>query len=364
MSTVDQSLMYASQRRLIWLKFKKHRLALGSVGVLGLLYIVVFLAHYLTPYDPAERHTKRAHAPPQRVRVIHDGQLSRPFVYAYSQVRDERTLDWIYGVDRAKRIPIEFFVRGYRYKFLDLFWTDRHLFGVSEEGTIHLLGTDDLGRDFLSRMLIGGQISLSIGLIGVTLSFVVGLTLGGISGFYGGAVDMAIQRVIELLISIPTLPLWMGLAAAVPASWPATRIYLMMTIILSLVSWTGLARVVRGKVISVREEDFVMAARLCGAQEGWIIQRHLIPSMYSYIIVSLTMAIPRMIMGETALSFLGLGLQPPALSWGVLLQRAQNVRSIALYPWLLSPAIMVVLVVLCFNFVGDGLRDAADPYVR
>jgi peptide/nickel transport system permease protein len=364
MADADQTIVYASQWKLMWLKFRSHKLALASAILLGLVYLVVLFSQYLTPYDPTERHSDRVNAPPQPLHIVDNGTLSRPFVYAYSQVMDQNTLAWVYGEDREQRFPIQFFVRSHRYKFLGLFWTDRHLIGVQEEGTLHLLGTDHMGRDVLSRLLIGGQLSLSIGLVGIAMSFVIGLILGGVSGYYGGVVDMVIQRMIELLISIPRIPLWMGLAAAVPVAWPVARTYLMMTIILSFVNWTGLARTVRGKVISVREEDFVMASKLGGAREAWIIRRHLLPSLYSYIIVRLTMTVPGMILGETALSFLGLGLQPPALSWGVLLQGAQNVRTIALYPWLLSPAVMVVIVVLGFNFVGDGLRDAADPYVR
>ncbi|MCR4427325.1 MAG: ABC transporter permease [Firmicutes bacterium] len=364
MTRKAEAILYASQWQLMWRKFRSHKLAVVSLGFLAVLYLLVAFAQFVAPYDPRERHSERINAPPQRIRVWENGRFQWPFVYAYQQELDENTLAWVYSEDRSHRFALRFFVHSYRYRLLGVAYTDMHFVRVDEPGTLHLLGTDSLGRDVFSRLIIGGQISLSIGLVGIALSFVIGSLLGGLSGYYGGTVDMIIQRLIEFLVSLPTLPLWMGLAAAVPVTWPTTRIYFMMTVILSLVSWTGLARVVRGKILSVREEDYVMAARLSGAGQWWILRRHLLPSLFSYMLVSLTMAIPGMILGETALSFLGLGLQPPAISWGVLLQGAQNVRSIALYPWLLSPAVAIVVTVLCFNFVGDGLRDAVDPYVR
>jgi peptide/nickel transport system permease protein len=258
--------------------------------------------------------------------------------------------------------PINFFVQGAEYKFLGLVDTNLHLFGVAEGGTIFLLGTDELGRDLFSRILYGGAISLSIGLLGVFASFILGAVLGGISGYYGGIIDVIVQRVIEFLLSMPTIPLWMALSVAVPIDWPPTRVYFAITLILSLRGWCGLARVVRGKLLELREEDFVMAAQLQGANDGRIILRHMLPSFLSYLIVDMTLAIPGMILGETALSFLGLGLRPPVVSWGVLLQKATNVRTVATFPWLMWPAVAVILVVLGFNFMGDGLRDAADPY--
>ena len=359
-----KGIMYYSQWRLIWLKFKSHRIALVSACVLLGIYLSVIFSQFLAPYDPTERHTDRTNAPPQPIHWTEDGRLQRPFVYGYHRVRNANTLAWDYTADTNIKLPILFFVQGQPYRLWGLFPTKLHLYGVAQGGTIHLLGTDYLGRDTVSRLLYGGQISLSIGLVGVTMSLLIGMILGGLSGYLGGVVDMLVQRLIEFLICIPTLPLWMGLAAAVPATWPVTHVYLMMCVILSLVSWTGLARVVRGKILSGREETYVLASQLGGAGTGWILRRHLLPGLTSYVIVALTLSVPAMILAETALSFLGLGLQPPAISWGVLLQSAQNLRTIALYPWLLSPAILVIAVVLCFNFVGDGLRDAADPYVR
>ena len=271
----------------------------------------------------------------------------------------------IFEIDKTQSYPIYFFVHGDPYKFWGLLETDVHLFGVGDgDGVFFMLGSDRMGRDMLSRIVYGARISLSMGLMGVLMSFVLGIIIGGASGYFGGTVDLIVQRVIEFLRSIPTIPLWMTLAAAMPQDWPPARVYFGITIILSLVSWTSLARVVRGKFISLRNEDFVLAARLSGSSEFRIITRHLVPSFMSYLIARLTMAVPSMILAETSLSFLGLGLRPPVISWGVLLQEAQNLHSVALAPWLLLPGVLVVITVLCLNFVGDGLRDAADPYAR
>jgi len=272
------------------------------------------------------------------------------------------TLQRIYTTDQSKRVYLNFFVRGSEYRLLGLIKSDIHLFGSADGTPIFLFGTDNLGRDLFSRIMYGSQISLSIGLVGVFISLILGLILGGLSGLLGGWVDSAIQRTIEILMSIPSIPLWMALSAALPPHWPQIRVYFGITVILSVLGWTGIARVVRGKFLALREEDYVLAARTFGASNWRIIVRHLIPSFMSYVIVNVTLSVPGMIMGETALSFLGLGMQAPAVSWGVLLQDAQNIRSVALYPWLLIPGIFVVIVVLAFNFLGDGLRDAADPY--
>jgi len=356
-SKEEESVYYASQGKLIWIKFTKHRLAvIGSIVVI-LYYLMAVFNGFLSPYLPNERDSRYVYCPPQKV---HWAGL-RPFVYGLAQSEDPKSFRRIYTEDRSQVYYIRFFVRGSRYKTLGLFPGDLHLFGV-QDGPIFLFGTDKLGRDLFTRNLSSASISLSIGLVGVTLAFFLGCLLGGISGYYGGVIDNVIQRVIEFLRSIPTIPLWMALSAALPPHWPALRIYFGITIILSLVSWSGLARIVRGKLLELREEDFVMAAQLSGASDARIIGRHLLPGFMSYLIVDITFSIPDMIIGETALSFLGLGLRPPVVSWGVMLQDAQNIRTISQQPWLLIPAAFIIVLVLMFNFVGDGLRDAADPY--
>ena len=350
----------ASQWQLAWRKLIRHRLALVGGGV---LYAAALFAGFMAPYGPFTRNNDYINAPPTPLRLVaEDGLHLRPFVYAVRGEVDMESLRRRYSEDTSRRYPLSLLVRGEPYRLWGLIETDRHLFGVEAPGVVYLFGTDDLGRDMFARVLHAGRISLSIGLLGVAFSFVLGLLFGGLSGFYGGAVDLVIQRVVEFLISIPQIPLWMALSAALPANWPPLRVYFGITLILSIVGWTGLARVVRGKLLELREADFVMAARVAGALDGAIIRRHLLPSFMSYLIVSLTLAVPGMILGETALSFLGLGLRPPVVSWGVLLQKAQNLRTVALHPWLLIPAGFVVVTVLAFNFLGDGLRDAADPY--
>jgi peptide/nickel transport system permease protein len=359
----DEKVFVASQWRLMWLHFKKHRMAvIGSIVVL-LLYVVAALSSFISPYDKNVRFPNYINTPPQSVH-FYDGQSFslRPFVYGLIPKPDPETFSRSYEVDKSRKYYVRFFVPGSEYTLLGLIQTDVHLFGVDEGGTLFVLGTDELGRDLLSRVLAGATISLSIGLVGVISSFVLGSIIGGFSGFYGGVVDTVVQRVIELITSIPTIPLWMGLSAAVPRDWSPLQVYFAITLILSLRGWTRMARVVRGKLLELREYDFVMAARLSGTSDWRIITEHLLPLLMSYLIVTLTLAIPNMIMGETALSFLGLGLRPPVVSWGVLLQKAQNVRTVSVYPWLLTPAIFVILTVLAFNFMGDGLRDAADPY--
>jgi len=363
-NTVEDKLYTASQWQLTWWKFRKHQLAVFSTVVIVLFYLVAIFCEFLAPYPLEARDSKYALAPPQRVHWFREGRFG-PYVYGRDKQSDPET--WrITFVENEKEVhPIRFFVRGGEYEMWGLWEMDLHLFGVDDpEYVVSLLGMDKIGRDLLSRLIYGSRISLSVGLVGVFLSFVLGLLIGGASGFFGGLLDEIIQRVIELLRSIPTIPLWMSLSAALPRDWPIMRIYFGITILLSMVSWTSLARVVRGKLLSLREEDFVMAARLAGASNLRIIVNHLLPSFFSYIIVSLTMAIPGMILGETSLSFIGLGLQPPALSWGVLLKDAQTIRVLSQAPWLLIPGIPVVLAVLAFSFLGDGLRDAADPYSR
>ena len=352
----------ASQYQLMWQRFRRHRLAIAGGVVLGVMYLIGAFCEVVAPYDIRTRFSELPLAPPQRIHFFHDGRLHlRPFVYDFTLVEDPVTWRKSYGEDRSERRPIYLFETGDEYRFWGLFPARLHLFSV-REGTLLLLGTDEIGRDVFSRLVCGARVSLSVGLLGVLLSFVLGLGIGGVSGYFGGAVDNLIQRGIEFLRSIPVLPLWMALAAALPPQWPALRVYFGITIILSLVGWTGLARVVRSKLLSLREEDFVTAARVAGSSAPRIIAGHLLPSFLSYVIVALTLAVPEMILAETALSFLGLGLRPPVVSWGVLLGEAQNIHTVALAPWLMLPGVFIIITVLAFNLLGDGLRDAADPY--
>lgn len=361
----EEDVFTASQWRLMGIKFRRHKVAVWAGIVILCLYFIAAFCEFLAPYARDTRNVDMAYAPPQVVRFIsEDGLHLRPFVYGLEGFRHPETRRKLYVENRDARYPIRFFARGDTYRFWGLFETDRHLIGVDEGGTLHLLGTDMMGRDLLSRIFYGARISLTIGLIGVGLSFVLGLLIGVLSGFYGGAIDNVIQRLIEVILAFPTIPLWMALAAALPQTWSPLQIYLGITVVLSLVGWTGLARQVRGKILSLREEDFATAAILAGASRWRVMYRHLLPSFMSHIIVSLTLALPAMILGETALSFLGLGLRPPVTSWGVLLIEAQNVQALAAHPWLLTPVFFVIVTVLAFNFVGDGLRDAADPYSR
>ena len=361
--TRDQRYVVASQWQLTVWRFLRHRMAVIALVILGIFYLTVVFAEFVAPYDPYHNDAKYLHAPPQRLRFIDDqGRLHlRPFVYGLKSEVDPVRMALVFELDTSARYPLALFVKGDSYRMWGLFESRVHLFGV-REGTLFLLGADKMGRDLLTRIIYGGRISLTIGLVGIAISFVLGILIGGISGYFGGLADMTIQRIIEFIRSIPTLPLWMALSLALPPYWSIIKVYFGIVIILSLVGWTDLARVVRGRFLSLKEEDFVQAARLNGCSRGRIIARHLLPSFYSYVIASLTLSIPGMIIGETSLSFIGLGLQPPAISWGVLLKEAQHIRVLANAPWLLTPSIFVIVAILAFNFVGDGLRDAADPY--
>lgn len=358
----DEAYYVASQWQLMWWKFKQHRLASIAAPILIVLYMGSLFADFISPALPGTRFEFYKDCPPQMIRIINaQGGLQRPFIYDATRVTDPVTFRRTFVSDTSKTFNVSLFVRGEPYKLLGLIKTDWHLFGA-QDGPMFLLGTDNLGRDLFTRILYGGRISLSVGLIGVALTFTLGLLLGGMSGYFGGVVDTVIQRLIDLIMCIPTIPLWMALAAALPRDWPTLNVYIGIVVITSLVGWAGLARVVRGKLLSLRDEDFCTAARLAGISDFGIILKHLIPSFMSYIIVALTLSIPRTIIGETSLSFLGLGLQPPVVSWGVLLKDAQDLTSIAHHPWLLLVAVWVFVAVLMFNFLGDGLRDAADPY--
>ncbi|MBN1580301.1 MAG: ABC transporter permease [Anaerolineae bacterium] len=366
--TEDERIFVATQWQLIWWKFRKHKMAMISAVIIIVLYFIAAFCEFVAPYDPEQTFIKYKFAPPSRVRIRDvEGQFHAPFVYKIVRTRDPETLRNLYNDDTTARHSLRLFVRGTPYKMWGAFETNWHLFGLDvdqEEQGIFLAGADRLGRDLFSRICYGARISLSIGLIGVLLSLSIGILLGGISGYYGGVLDTSIQRVIEFIRTIPSIPLWMSLSAALPANWPVVRVYFGVTVLLSLIGWTGMARVVRGRFLSLREEDFVMAAKIAGSSELRIILRHMVPSFLSYIIASLTLSIPGMILSETGLSFLGLGLRAPAISWGVLLQEAQNLSSMALAPWVLIPGGAVMLSVFAFNFLGDGMRDAADPYAR
>jgi len=360
----EEQIAVATQWQLMWWRFRKHKLAMAGAIVLLIFYVVALTADFLAYANPETSEAQLSLMPPQPIHWMDNGRFS-PYVYGLTGVRDPKTFKRVYTPDPNIKIPVRFFTKGFAYKWMGVIPGNIHLVGVEgaqAEKTLFLLGTDMQGRDLWSRLMYGTRTSLFIGLVSVALSLVLGVLLGGISGYYGGMLDTLIQRVIEILRSIPTIPLWMGLVAALPSSWSVNQVYFAITLIISLLGWTELARVVRGRFLSLRQEDFVMAARLSGCSRMRVIFRHMVPSFLSHIIAATTLAIPAMIISETSLSFLGLGLRPPAISWGVLLQDAQNIQSLAISPWLLIPVIPVIVAVLAFNFVGDGLRDAADPY--
>jgi len=358
------SIYVAPNWKLVWWRFRKHKLAVGSTFVVILIALVAIMPGFFSTQDPHESDATELFIPPQRLHFFDNGRLQL-FVYAVTGVRNPETLRMEWQTSTEEKIFLQLFAQGYTYEVLGLFETNRHLIGLEdpESGeTFHLLGTDRLGRDQWSRLIYGTRTSLSIGLISVIISTILGIVLGGLSGYYGGTTDMIIQRLIELLQSLPAVPIWLALSAAMPRTWSVEQTYLAITIILALIGWTTLAREIRSRFLSLREEDYVVAAKLSGAKETRVVFRHMMPTMYSHIIAAVTLAIPVMIISETFLSFLGLGLRPPAISWGVLLQEAQNLQSIALAPWLLLPGLAVVITVLTMNIMGDGIRDAADPY--
>ena len=361
--TPEQEQFYlASQWKMMWWRLRRHRLAVWSGAILIILYASILVSEFLAPYSLHTRNANFIFAPPQEIHFFHDGKFLGPFVYGQKYKLNLETLRREYTDDISSVQPLRFFCRGDNYEFWSLFGSDIHFMCPAEGANFFFLGTDRLGRDIWSRMIYGTRISLTVGLIGIVLSFILGISIGGAAGYFGGWVDNLAQRAIEILRSIPDLPLWMGLSAALPVNWSPIAVFFGQTLILGLVDWPGLARAVRSKLLALREEDYCTAAILMGAPPSRIIFRHLLPNFMSHLIASATLSIPSMILAETALSFLGLGLRPPITSWGVLLVEAQNLEAVELYPWLLLPAVPVIITVLAFNFLGDGLRDAADPY--
>jgi peptide/nickel transport system permease protein len=363
-AAIDALVNIASQRQLMWWRFRKHKLAVISAIVIFAFYIVAAFAPFFAIAEPTKSEASLSLMPPMSIYWFDESGFN-PHVFANVGTRDQQTFKRVYVEDRDQKYELALFQSGFSYKLLGFIPLDTHLIGLKDapaSENLFILGTDVQGRDMLSRLIFATQVSMSIGLVGVTLSLFLGVFLGGISGYYGGIVDIVIQRIIEIIRSIPTIPLWMGLAAATPRDWGVLQVYFAITIIISILGWTELARVVRGRFLALRQEDFVIAAELSGSSRTRVMFRHMVPSFYSHIIAASTLAVPEMIIAETSLSFLGLGLRPPAISYGVMLQSAQNVQSIATTPWLLVAAVPVIIVVLAFNFLGDGLRDAADPY--
>jgi peptide/nickel transport system permease protein len=363
--TPEQERFYSAPAwKMTWWRFRRHKVAVASAIILILAYASTLITEMLVPYGLDSRNANFIYAPPQEMHLFHEGKFVGPFVYGFAYALDLDTLRRDYTENTKEVQPVRFFCTGDRYNFWSFIPGSFHLYCPAEGGTLFLLGTDRLGRDMLSRIGYGARISLTVGLIGITISFLLGISIGGVAGYFGGRTDQVVQRIIEILKSLPELPLWMALSAALPVKWSPILIYFGITIILGLLDWPGLARAVRSKLLALREEDFCAAANLMGAKPARIIGRHLLPNFMSHLIASASLSIPSMILGETALSFLGLGLRPPVTSWGVLLAEAQNIEAVALYPWLLLPMLPVIITVLAFNFLGDGLRDAADPYAN
>ncbi|PCH74769.1 MAG: peptide ABC transporter permease [Rhodobacteraceae bacterium] len=362
LQTLERSDMDAPNMVLVWRKFKQHRLGLFSGIALLIAYLMIPFAGFIAPYTANERQPDYLFSPPQSVEWTHEGEFIGPFVYPITSEADLETFQWKFTADETRPMKLKFFCEASSYKVAGLFKTNKHLFCAPEGATVFLWGSDRLGRDVFSRVSYGAQLSLTVGLIGITVSFILGIGFGSIAGYFGGKIDWVINRVIEILRSLPELPLWMALSAAVPSNWGPVAVFFIISIILGILDWPGLARAVRAKFLSLREEEYVKAAEMMGANSSRVIRKHLLPNFMSHLIASASLSIPAMILGETALSFLGLGLRAPAVSWGVMLNDAQNLASIEIYPWTAIPMLPIIFIVLAFNFLGDGLRDSLDPY--